>query len=94
MHRSTVELIEQQLHISLKPNYLRVIDESDQHIGHPGAKSGGGHFRVIIYAKSLQGLSRINQHRQINQALQALFSAKIHALAIEVLDKSPHSDTL
>lgn len=94
MHLSTLALIEQQLQTSLKPDYLKVIDESDQHIGHPGAQGGGGHFRVIIYAKSLQELSRINQHRQINQALQTLFLTKIHALAIEVLDSQPAPDTL
>ena len=94
MHHPTLALIEQKLQTNLKPKYLKVIDESDQHIGHPGAQGGGGHFRVIIYAKSLQGLSRINQHRQINQALQALFSTKIHALAIEVLDSQPDPNTL
>lgn len=94
MHPSTLQNIEQQLHACIKPEHLEVIDESDQHIGHPGAASGGGHYRVIIYAKSLQGLSRINQHRQINHALKALFSNEIHALAIEVLDRSPDSDCL
>jgi BolA family transcriptional regulator, general stress-responsive regulator len=73
--------IRQLLQLAFQPDRLEVIDESDQHIGH--AHFGGGHFRVKITSGRFVGLSRIEIHRQIFNALRELLEVDIHALAIE-----------
>ncbi len=80
----TLNKIESLLSETLSPSILEVVDESQYHIGHAGAASGGGHFRVKIKAKKLEGISRIQQHRIVNDTLKPLFANEIHALAIEV----------
>ena len=68
------------------PTFLDVIDESDQHAGHSGARPGGEtHFRVRIATRHFDGLSRVAQHRAVNSALDAELKGGVHALAIEVL---------
>jgi BolA protein len=67
------------------PDHLEVIDESSRHQGHAGSRpEGETHFRVRIAAKTLQGLSRVAQHRAINDTLADELSSGVHALAIEV----------
>ena len=69
-----------------EPTFLEVRDESDQHAGHSGARPGGEtHFRVRIATRHFDGLSRVAQHRAVNQALDAELRDRMHALAIEVL---------
>ena len=68
------------------PDHLEVIDESSRHQGHAGARpEGETHFRVRISAPSLSGLSRIAQHRAINETLADELRNGVHALAIEVV---------
>jgi BolA family transcriptional regulator, general stress-responsive regulator len=75
-----------KLEMALDPRFLSVIDESNQHHGHAGAHpSGESHFRVRIAARSLDGLSRVEQHRQINTAVAEELRGRVHALAIEVV---------
>lgn len=76
--------IEERLQV-FEPTHLEVIDDSDQHIGHAGSKSGGKHYTVIISAKSFNGLNRIEAHRKIYAALSDLIPHPIHALRIKVL---------
>ena len=48
----------------LDPIVLDVIDESDRHAGHAGARPGGGtHYRVRIVSAKFAGLSRVARHR-------------------------------
>jgi BolA protein len=67
------------------PEHLEVIDESSRHLGHAGSRpEGETHFRIRIAARSLAGLSRVAQHRAINDTLGDELRGGIHALAIEV----------
>ena len=78
--------IEAILKARFAPSHLDVIDESERHHGHAGWREGGNtHFRVKISAPSLDGLSRVSQHRAVNEALKAQFDAGLHALAIEII---------
>lgn len=79
------EIIEKRLQEKFQPTFLRVIDESDQHIGHPGHQGGGRHFAVEISAIQLQGLSRVAAHRAIYELFTDLIPDKIHALKIKII---------
>lgn len=83
-NQDRVDRIRRLLEEALAPEYLEVLDESALHAGHPGARSGAGHFRVRIRAASLTGLSRLAAHRRIHAALSPMMAADIHALSIEI----------
>jgi BolA family transcriptional regulator, general stress-responsive regulator len=79
-------MLESKLNAAFSPSLLQVIDESHQHHGHSGAHpSGESHFRVRISSGYLIGLSRVAQHRKINEALAEELKGRVHALAIEVV---------
>ncbi|WP_114389728.1 BolA family protein [Notoacmeibacter marinus] len=75
------------------PHRLQIVNESHLHAGHhnrdsadDGSFDGAGetHFRVRIVATQFDGMSRIERHRAINDALaDELAPDKVHALAIE-----------
>ncbi len=65
-----------------RPLHLELRDDSDRHVGHAGATSGGGHFHVVLVAAEFAGLSRLEQHRLVNAALADLFGKEIHALGL------------
>lgn len=68
------------------PDFLDVIDESNQHFGHAGWREGGEtHFRVRIATRHFDGLNRVAQHRAVMETLEADLKGQVHALAIDVL---------
>ena len=70
---------------SLSPDHLEVINESHHHAGHAGDDgSGESHWRIVIGAPSLEGLSRIAKHRAIHAALGKDIISRIHALTIDI----------
>jgi BolA protein len=76
--------LRQQLAV-LKPVQLELIDDSAQHAGHAGARSGGGHYRLLIVSAEFSGKSTLARHRLIYDALGELMRSKIHALSIQSL---------
>ncbi|MBI2293539.1 MAG: BolA family transcriptional regulator [Betaproteobacteria bacterium] len=78
----TLELIERRLAV-LSPDSVELIDDSDQHAGHAGAKSGGGHFQLIIVSPLFEGKSPQARHRMVHAALGTLLEREIHALTIK-----------
>lgn len=77
----TVALMRERL-AALAPESLDIEDESAQHAGHEGAKSGGGHYRMTIVAQQFSGLNAVARHRVVYQALGDLMGRHIHALSI------------
>ena len=67
---------------ALAPESVSVEDESAQHAGHEGAKSGGGHYRVVIVSQRFVGQPLQARHRMVYEALEPLMRKDIHALAI------------
>lgn len=70
------------LEAALLPTYLEIEDQSSQHVGHAGAQSGGGHYRVLIVSPQFAGKSRLARHRLVYDALQKFLPDGIHALAL------------
>jgi BolA protein len=75
--------IRTRLEAEFSPASLQVEDESHMHVGHEGAKSGLGHFRVLVVSDSFQDQSPIKRHRLVYQAMGDLMQTDIHALTIE-----------
>ncbi|MFM7698142.1 MAG: BolA family protein [Limnohabitans sp.] len=77
-----------KLHADLDTFYLSVEDESDQHAGHAGSDGSGQgtHFRVRIGSLAFTGLSRVERHRLVYDALKPFIDQGLHALAIEIVE--------
>jgi BolA family transcriptional regulator, general stress-responsive regulator len=82
MSDDRVEKIRGCLTTAFQPQHLEIIDDSHQHAGHAGARSGGGHFTVHLVSAAFAGKSLVQRHRMVYEALSALMSSDIHALSI------------
>ena len=81
---STAELIHQRLAV-LEPETCTLEDESEQHKGHAGAASGGGHYRLTLVSPKFHNLSTLARHRLVYEAMGELMQREIHALSITAL---------
>jgi BolA protein len=79
---NTIESIKLRL-AALSPESMEVIDESGQHIGHEGAKGGGGHYQVILISPRFRGVALPARHRMVYDALGPMMKNEIHALSIK-----------
>lgn len=78
------ERIVSRLTEGLEPLLLDIVDESDRHAGHAGARPGGGtHYRVKIVSPRFAGLGRVGRHRLVYGLLPAEFADGLHALALD-----------
>jgi BolA protein len=69
---------------ALEPLELELVDESEKHAGHAGARPGGNtHWRLSIVSRAFAGKPVVARHRMVYQALGELMQDPIHALAIE-----------
>ncbi|MFO1144719.1 MAG: BolA family protein [Amaricoccus sp.] len=83
--RPTAASVRARLEAAFHPERLEVVDESEEHRGHAGWHEGGGsHFRVLMRAASLDGMTRVERSRAVHRALDPEFSAGLHALALDV----------
>jgi BolA protein len=77
------ERIAARLTAALDPVLLDVVDESDRHAGHTGAREGGGtHYRVRVVSARFERQSRVERHRLVYDLLAAEFADGLHALAL------------
>ncbi|MGW8247760.1 MAG: BolA family protein [Acidiferrobacterales bacterium] len=81
-----VQRIEERLNSVFRPDSLEVGDDSALHAGHEGAKSGGGHYTVNIVSPVFTGISTLERHRMIYDALADMMKGEIHALSIHAHD--------
>jgi BolA protein len=84
MAEATIDRIRNLL-APLHPLELQIEDESDRHVGHPGAREGGGHYRLRLVSRDFQGLTRLQRHRLVYDCLDNLMPREIHALALILL---------
>lgn len=68
----------------LNPSRVAVEDESAQHAGHAGVSpEGGTHFAIEIVSPAFRGLSRLERHRAVYDALADEMAAGLHAIRIK-----------
>jgi BolA protein len=67
----------------LEPTLLDLHDDSAEHIGHPGAAGGGGHFSLVIVSKAFLRQPRLARHRAVLDRVADLIPHPVHALAIQ-----------
>lgn len=86
INMTTKEKIEDLLTKAFSISHLEIIDESQKHKGHAGAReSGGGHYIVTIVSDDFKGMMLLKRHRTVKDALKELFPNQIHALSIKAI---------
>ncbi|MGZ5200473.1 MAG: BolA family protein [Telluria sp.] len=88
MKDDRLDRIRARLTAALAPTLLELGDDSALHAGHPGAASGGGHYRVKIVSDRFEGLKLVMRHRLVYDSVHDLMHTEIHALAITALASS------
>jgi BolA protein len=78
-----IDMIRARLTAAFSPEQLDIIDESHLHAGHPGARSGGGHFVATIVSEAFAGKNMLERHRMVYDALGDAMQTEIHALSIK-----------
>ena len=77
--------LQAKLAAAFHPDHLEVIDESEQHRRHGGWREGGEtHFRVVMRAPVLAGLSRIERSRAVHEVLAVELAGGVHALSLDL----------
>lgn len=81
----TPDLLRSKLTAAFAPDFLDVIDESEQHRGHGGWREGGGtHFRVVMRTRAFDDLGRVARGRAVYAALSEELAGGLHALALDL----------
>ncbi len=78
----TADLVRDTLQSRLNPAFIDVTDDSHLHAGHAGAREGR-HFSVHLKGDCFAGLSPVQRHRLVYDALREVIPQGIHALAIK-----------
>ncbi len=78
-----ITLIRERLTAALSPIKVDIIDDSHKHVGHAGARGGGGHFTVTIVADAFEGKGLLQRHRMVYATLDSAMQSEIHALSIQ-----------
>ena len=84
INNERIQAMENRLTEALSPSHIEIHNESHKHVGHAGAKTGRGHFKLIIASPMFDGKSRIQCHRMVYDALGEMMETDIHALTIEI----------
>lgn len=82
MTAERVAAIRSRLEAAFAPDELEVVDDSQRHAGHAGARDGRGHFNVRILSRHFTGKPTVERHRMIYAALGSLMQTDIHALGV------------
>lgn len=90
MPSTKVEQLRLALERGLTPLSLEIIDDSEHHAGHAGAREGG-HFRIRVTAAAFAGRSQLERHRLVYAAVAPLMGQGVHALSI--IAHSPEENT-
>ena len=83
---AVAQAIRKKLGEAFSPSRLDVIDDSDRHAGHAGAREGGErHFNVVVEAAAFAGVGRVQRQRMVYAALAEELSGPVHALSVKAL---------
>jgi len=77
-------VITKKLTEAFAPTRLEVVDDSDRHAGHAGARPGGQtHFNVEIESEAFVGVARVARQRKVYAALAEELAGPVHALSVK-----------
>ena len=83
---AVAETIREKLQAAFAPDRLEVVDDSDKHAGHSGAREGGeSHFTVTLVVAAFAGVGRVARQRQVYAVLADELAGPVHAFSLKAL---------
>jgi BolA family transcriptional regulator, general stress-responsive regulator len=83
---SVADTIRRKLTERFAPIRLDLVDESQRHAGHAGARPDGEtHFAVTIVSAAFAGEGRVARQRLVYAALAEELASRVHALLLTTL---------
>ena len=83
---SVAEMMRHKLTERFAPIRLDILDESQGHTGHAGARpEGETHFAVTIVAAAFAGINRVARQRLVYGILADELASRVHALSLTTL---------
>lgn len=83
---SVAEMMRHKLTERFAPIRLDILDESQRHTGHAGARpEGETHFAVTITSAAFAGLNRVARQRLVYDTLRQELAERVHALSLTTL---------
>jgi BolA protein len=74
----------EKLNAAFSPTSLKIVDDSDKHHGHAGARPGGeSHFTVVIESPAFAGVGRVERQRMVHKVLADDLAGPVHALSVQ-----------
>ncbi|MBY0273884.1 BolA family transcriptional regulator [Candidatus Binatia bacterium] len=67
---------------ALAADVVELQDDSAKHRGHAGARGGAGHYSVVVVASRFAGMTRVDRHRAVYDAVGDMIPHQVHALAV------------
>jgi BolA family transcriptional regulator, general stress-responsive regulator len=88
---SVADTIRRKLTERFAPVRLELVDDSQRHAGHAGARpEGETHFALTIVSAVFAGLSRVARQRLVYTALATELASRVHALSLTT--RTPEED--
>ena len=78
--------IKQRLEQNLDVHHFEIKDFTDRHLTHE-LHEGGFHLEAVIVSDSFDGLSLIDRHKKVYEAMGELMKHEIHALSMKTHTK-------
>ena len=76
--------MQEKLNAAFSPTNLKIVDDSDKHKGHAGAREGGeSHFTVVIESQAFAGVGRVERQRMVHKVLAEDLAGPVHALSVQ-----------
>ncbi len=84
-----VQKLEELLKKAFSPTFLRMVDESYKHVGHPeNMRNQEMLLDLLIVSENFTGMGMLERHRAIYTALRVGVDAPIHGITIRAYTPS------
>lgn len=83
MSMSRVERIRSLIQLDLKPELLKIEDETHHHAGH-GVVGDETHLALRVVSEEFKDLSKLQRSRRVYALLDGEFKSGLHAIRLEL----------
>ena len=70
-------------------DHLTIMDDTGRHLRHQHY-DGGRHFKIIIVSSTFEGVSLLDRHKLVYQALNGMIKNDIHAIGLKTIATSEY----
>ena len=81
------QAMEKALEQVFQESEIEIVNDSEAHRGHGGYSDGETHFKLIIKSPTFVGMSLLQRHRAVHEALGPDLISQIHALELQLTEK-------